>query len=299
MSHDARDVPSSRLTRLERGPVSFDISDSGPIDGPVVVLLHGFPGSRRTWDAVSPLLEAAGARVVSLDQRGYSPGARPRRRRSYRAADVTADALALLDAIGAGRVHLVGHDWGGFVAWRLAALAPERLSGVTVLSTPHPRALVRSLFSSGQGARSLYMAVFQLPVVPETLLLPRLARLLIASGLPTAVAAEYERFLSAPGALRGALNWYRGMWLPDRRSRRASRQPVGTAVTYVWGNRDQALGRRAAELTRRYVGGRYRFVELDEGHWLPELAAESVAREVVTDLRRHPPYGGTGTSATP
>lgn len=279
-------MPPSRLTRYERGRLSFGVSDSGPIDGPVAVLLHGFPGSRRTWDAVTPLLEAASVRVVAVDQRGYSPGARPRRRRSYRAADVTADALALLDALDARRVHLVGHDWGGFVAWRLAAMAPERFSGVTVLSTPHPRALVRSLFSSGQAARSLYMALFQLPVVPEALLRPRLARLLVASGLPVAVAHEYERFLSVPSALRGALNWYRGMWLPDRRSRRSSREPVRTPVTYLWGNRDQALGRRAAELTRRYAGDEYRFVELDEGHWLPELAAESVAREVLADLQR-------------
>jgi pimeloyl-ACP methyl ester carboxylesterase len=288
-------MPPSRLTRLRRGPLSFDVSDSGPIDGPVVVLLHGFPGSRRTWDAVTPMLEAAGARVVAMDQRGYSPGARPRRRRSYRSADITGDALALLDALEVDRVHLVGHDWGGFVAWRLAAIAPRRLSGVTVLSTPHPRALVRSVFSSGQAARSLYMALFQLPVVPEALLRSRLARLLVASGLPSVAAEEYERFLSAPGALRGALNWYRGMWLPDRRSRRASRERIGVAVTYVWGGRDQALGRRAAELTRRYAGDGYRFVELDEGHWLPECAAESIAREVIADVKRGSPLDGAAT----
>jgi pimeloyl-ACP methyl ester carboxylesterase len=295
-------MPPSRLARLVRGPLSFDVSDSGPIDGPVVVLLHGFPGSRRTWDAVTPMLEATGARVVAMDQRGYSPDARPRRRHSYRAADITGDALALLDALDAlevDRVHLVGHDWGGFVAWRLAAIAPQRFSGVTVLSTPHPRALLRSMFSSGQAARSLYMAAFQLPVVPEAALRPWLARLLVASGLPPVVAEEYERFLSTPGALRGALNWYRGMWLPDRRSRRAPREPVGVAVTYVWGSRDQALGRRAAELTRRYAGDGYRFVELDEGHWLPELAAESVSREVIADLRRPSPSGGTEASGRP
>jgi pimeloyl-ACP methyl ester carboxylesterase len=274
----------SRLTAFRRGPFVFDVSDSGPIDGPVVVLLHGFPGSRRTWDALTPLLEDGGARVFSLDQRGYSPRARPVHRRSYRAAAVTGDVLALLDDLQVDRAHLVGHDWGGFVAWRLAAVAPHRLHSVTVLSTPHPRALVRSLFSSAQAVRSLYIAFFQLPALPEALLLPRLARLLVASGLPSAMAREYHRFLSAPGALRGALNWYRGMWLPDRRSRRASRQPVAVDATYVWGNGDQALGRRSAELTRRYVGASYRFVELDEGHWLPELAADAVAWQVLARI---------------
>jgi pimeloyl-ACP methyl ester carboxylesterase len=192
-----------RLSGFRRGRLSFDVSDSGPLDGPVVLLLHGFPGSRRTWDAVTLLLEAGGARVVAFDQRGYSPGARPRHRRSYRAAALAEDALALVDALDADRVHVVGHDWGGFLAWRLASVAPHRLRSVTVLSTPHPRALTRSLLSSRQAVRSLYMGFFQLPGLPEALLRPRLARLLVASGLPGAVAREYERFLSTPGALRG------------------------------------------------------------------------------------------------
>jgi pimeloyl-ACP methyl ester carboxylesterase len=249
----------------------------------MVILLHGFPGSRRTWDDVAPLLEVAGARVIAFDQRGYSPGARPRRRRDYRADDVTADVLALLDALGVPRAHVVGHDWGGFVAWRLAAVAPDRLPGMTVLSTPHPTAMIRSMLSSDQALRSLYIGFFQLPRLPEALLRPRLARMLRRSGLSPAYAEEYQRFLAAPGALRAALHWYRGMWLPDRRGRRA-RAHVRVPTTYVWGNGDPALGRRAAELTRRYVEGPYRFVELDENHWLPERAAPTIAREILTAL---------------
>lgn len=272
---------TSRVTTFSRGDLVFDVSDTGATDGPVIILLHGFPGSRRTWDAVTPLLEAGGARVVAFDQRGYSPGARPRRRRDYRAVDVCGDVLALIDTLGAERVHLCGHDWGGFVAWRMAHVAPERLDGMTVLSTPHPRALRRSLVSSAQAVRSAYIAFFQLPRIPEAVLRPRLARLLIRSGLPVAPARDYQRFLSAPQAIRGALHWYRGMWLPDRRDRDRVRGAVTVETTYVWGNRDQALGRRAAELTRRYVRGRYRFVELDENHWLPERAPDRVAAEVL------------------
>ncbi len=278
-------MPSTRLHDFRRGSLRFDVSDTGPIDGPVIVLLHGFPGSRRTWDAVAPLLAEAGARVVSFDQRGYSPGARPRRRRDYRAVDVVGDVTALLDALEIERVHLVGHDWGGFVAWRMAAASPHRLNGVTVLSTPHPRAMLRSLLSSAQGVRSLYMGFFQLPWVPEAVLRPRLARLLVASGLPADAAREYQRFLSGRRALRGALNWYRGMWLPDRRRAKAPTDSIGVDTTYIWGNGDQALGRRAAELTGRHVDAGYRFVELDENHWLPERAAARVAREVITALR--------------
>lgn len=277
-------MPSPRLHAFSRGSLRFDVSDSGPLDGPIVILLHGFPGSRRTWDDVSPLLEEAGARVIAFDQRGYSPGARPRRRRDYRAVDVTADVLALLDALGVARAHVVGHDWGGFVTWRLAAVAPDRLSGMTVLSTPHPTAMIRSMFSSDQALRSLYIGFFQLPWLPEAVLRPRLARMLRRFGLSPAYAAKYQRFLAAPEALRAALHWYRGMWLPDRRGRHAARAHVRVPTTYVWGNGDPALGRRAAELTRRYVEGPYRFVELDEHHWLPEHAAPAIAREILAAL---------------
>src|SRR4051794_155193 len=98
-------MANERLHAFRRAELVFDVSDSGPIDGPVVVLLHGFPGSRRTWDRVTPLLTAAGVRVVAFDQRGYSSGARPRRRRDYRAPDVCGDVIALLDDLNVDRVH--------------------------------------------------------------------------------------------------------------------------------------------------------------------------------------------------
>jgi pimeloyl-ACP methyl ester carboxylesterase len=279
-------VTPERLSSFRRNGWHFDVSDSGPSDGIPVVLLHGFPGSRRTWREVIPVLNASGLRTIAFDQRGYSPGARPDRRRDYRAAEVTADVLALLTASGLDRVHLAGHDWGGFVAWRFAAATPERLTGITVLSTPHPAAMLRSMLSSGQIARSAYIGFFQLPWLPEFALRGRLARLLAGSDLPEPIAEDYARFLSTPTALTSALNWYRGMWLPDRRSRPFARAPISVPTTYVWGRYDQALGRRAAELTRDYVHGEYRFVELDENHWLPERAPVRVAEEILAGVNR-------------
>ena len=271
-----------RIEAHTRGRLTFDVTDTGPLDGPVVLLLHGFPANRAAWHAVSAHLNAAGIRTLAPDQRGYSPGAAPLRRRDYRAALVLDDAISLIGALGGRRVHVVGHDWGGFVAWGLRDAAPELLGGVTVLSTPHPRAMLRSALSSAQLLRSAYIGFFQLPVVPERVLLPRLARLLRASGLPGDTADDYARFMARPTRLRTALNWYRGMWLPPRRAAEAVASVPPT--TYVWGNRDQALGRRAAELTGRYAGGDYRFVEIDADHWLPETRAQLVAGQILDDL---------------
>jgi pimeloyl-ACP methyl ester carboxylesterase len=272
-------VTPRRINTYSRDGLTFDVTDTGPVEGPVVVLLHGFPANRGCWAEVAAILNAAGVRTVAPDQRGYSSGASPSRRRDYRAALVTSDAIALIGALGSRPVHLVGHDWGGFVAWQLRATAPELLTRVTVLSTPHPAAMGRSMASSAQLLRSAYIGFFQLPVVPERLLAPRLSALLRSSGLPSGFADDYARFLSRPGALRSALNWYRGMWLPPRD--RAAVAASATPTTYVWGGRDPFLGRRAAELTARYARARYRFVEVDGDHWLPEKLPERVAAEIL------------------
>jgi pimeloyl-ACP methyl ester carboxylesterase len=272
-------------TRVEshtRSRMTFDVTDTGPLDGPVVLLLHGFPANRASWAGVCAILNAAGVRTIAPDQRGYSPGAAPLRRRDYRADLILDDAISLIGRLGGRKVHVVGHDWGGFVAWGLRDAATELLSGVTVLSTPHPRAMLRSLLSSAQLLRSAYIGFFQLPVVPERVLRPRLTRLLRASGLPDSTADDYARFMARGTRLRTALNWYRGMWLPPRRAAAAASSAPPT--TYIWGARDQALGRRAAMLTARYAGGDYRFVEIDADHWLPETRARFVAGQILDDL---------------
>ncbi|MCU1425308.1 MAG: alpha/beta hydrolase [Microbacteriaceae bacterium] len=279
-------MSSERIHGFSRAGLTFEVTDEGPLDGPVVVLLHGFPAHRGAWRLVTPFLTAAGIRTLAPNQRGYSPGAAPLERSRYRGNAIALDVLALLDAAGVRRAHVVGHDWGGFVAWRLASRAPGRLSGVTVLSTPHPSALLPSSAGPGQLVRLSYMGFFQLPCLPEAVLRPALSGLLMRSGLPHPFAEDYATFMSTGTTLRCALNWYRGMWLPSARTTRIGAALVPT--TYVWGSRDQALGRRAAEGTADHVDAPYRFVELDENHWLPERAPERVAAEIIRGAVRSP-----------
>jgi pimeloyl-ACP methyl ester carboxylesterase len=271
-----------RIQSCSRAGLTFDVSDAGPLEAPAVVLLHGFPANRRGFDDVAALLNTAGLRTLALDQRGYSDRARPRRRRDYRAVELQRDVLSMMDAAGVERAHLVGHDWGGAIAWMLGLSAPERLTGLTVLSTPHPAALTRSLVTSSQVLRSFYMLVFQLPWLPELFLRRRLARLLTRMGLNSSSAAAYGKFMSKRGRLTGGLNWYRGIGLPGRRV--SGDRMVRVPTTYIWGNGDQALGRRAAELTGSFVTAPYRFLELDENHWLPENVPEVIAREIIADI---------------
>lgn len=268
---------AARLESFDRDGLRFDVVDQGPLTGPAIVLLHGFPQDSSCWRDVTPLLTAAGCRTLAPDQRGYSPQARPHGRNAYRQRELVDDVIGLLDAADIERVHLIGHDWGGFVAWGVAATHPDRVAAMTVLSTPHPAAFVNSMLH-GQALRSWYMAAVQLPVLPEMLLRPgsRVWQSL-QQGLGSEAADAYKQRLSEPGAATAALNWYRA--LPaDLRQPSVRVGSIEVPTQYVWGEKDPFLGRQAAERTAAYVRGPYRFRPLPRaGHWLPERNARQVA----------------------
>jgi pimeloyl-ACP methyl ester carboxylesterase len=284
----------TRLRTYQRDGLVFDVRDAGPEDGDVVVLLHGFPQDASAWDLVVPRLHAAGLRTLAPDQRGYSPGARPSGRSAYRLREIVADTIALLDAAGVERAHLVGHDWGGAVVWSATERHPERFASAVSLATPHPAAVGYALTHSLQSLQSWYIGLFQLPVVPELVVSPGLESMLRSTGLPADKAAHYAQRMREPGALTGALGWYRALGveilqgLPRMVASRSgpSDRPSGGPgwrgpTTYVWARHDVALGRTAAERTGRFVRGDYRFIELDASHWLPETRPVEVADAVL------------------
>ena len=203
------------MDHCTRDGLVFDVRDDGPASGEAVVLLHGWPQDHTAWQRVTPLLHAAGLRTLAPDQRGYSRGARPSRPTAYGMRELVADVVALLDQAGVDRAHLVGHDWGGSVAWAVAERHPERLRSLTVLSTPHHRAMAWAVRHGDQGLRSLYTVAFQLPVLPELVLHAGLPLVLRRSGLPAEDVHRYAARFREPGAATAGLNWYRA--LPLRR----------------------------------------------------------------------------------
>ena len=272
----------TRITSFTRQGLTFDVLDQGPEDGPVVLLLHGFPQDARGWDDVAARLNAQGLRTLAMDQRGYSPGARPTELAAYRREELSGDALALADEAGAERFHLVGHDWGGVLAWDIALRAPQRVTSLTVLSTPHPTALGHALKTPDQLKKSWYIGMFQIPAVPERLLAGRVGTLTRRAGIPEEAAERYERRFATADDLRGPINWYRAMLRKDGvTGKNAGNGIITMPTTFLWGNRDPALGRTAAEETQVYVHAPYEFIELDAGHWLPEREAPAVAEATV------------------
>lgn len=280
------------MHQFRRGELVFDVRDVGPADGPVVVLLHGFPQSNSSWDAVIDRLTAEGYRCLAPNQRGYSRGARPPRRRDYRTSELVDDVEALIDASGAQRVHLVGHDWGATVAWAVAAELPSRLASVSPISVPHPAAFVKAIVTSKQALASWYIALFQLPRIPERLLLrrngvsSRLQTFLERGGLTPDAAARDAQAMAEPGALTAALNWYRA--IPLSGGGRIG-QKITVPTMYVWSDNDAALLDKAAKASGRYVSADYRFETLGGvSHWIPEERPDTVAELLLDWFRLHP-----------
>lgn len=269
------------------GPLTFTAHGAGPPDGRLVLLLHGFPQSSFMWRNQMAALAAAGHRAVAFDQRGYSPGARPEGAEHYRMEHLVSDVVAVADQLGGHRFDLVGHDWGGAVAWQFAGRYGSRLRSLTVVSTPHPKAFTSSLRDddADQSTRSGYMEFFQQPDVPEQMFLSDdaagLRGLFAASGLAESDADEYVRVLCEPYAMTAALNWYRSASIGDVQSM----GPVKVPTMYVWSTNDVALGREAAEATADHVEGPYRF-EVLEGvsHWIAEEAPDTLNQLLLEHL---------------
>jgi pimeloyl-ACP methyl ester carboxylesterase len=262
--------------------LTFDADAAGPVDGEVVLLLHGFPQTSSMWMSQLDALAGAGYRAVAPVQRGYSARARPQEVERYGIDHLTSDVLAIADRLGAERFHLVGHDWGAVVAWHVAGGSPERVRTLTAISVPHPMAFALALGApdGDQRDRSSYISFFRQVGTAEDLLLGGgLAALLRGSGYPLDPAEIVER-MSEPGALTAALNWYRAMSV-----QLAAVGQITVPTLYVWSTGEVAIGRAAAEATAAYVDARYRFVVLDGvSHWIPEEVPDTLNRLLLEHL---------------
>jgi len=273
-----------RAYHVTIGGYEFDATEQGPQSGPPVVLLHGFPQTAACWQATAALLAADGLRTIALDQRGYSPGARPDDVAAYHVDHLVSDVIGLLDALHLPTAHLVGHDWGAIVAWHAAVAHPDRFRTLTAVSVPHPRGLYQVLADNGpdgeeQRQRSSYIQLFRTEGKAEDVLLANSARALhdVFSPLPeTAILPHYAALNQRP-ALTAALNWYRA--IDPKASAALPDAPIPT--TYVWSTDDLAIGRAAADSCAGCVSAPFRFVALDGiSHWIPDQAPQDLARAV-------------------
>ena len=270
--------------------LAFTADVAGPADADLVLLLHGFPQTRHAWRAELRALAAAGYRACAPDQRGYSAGARPEGIDAYRIELLVADALAIAGALGAARFHLVGHDWGGQLAWILTARSPERVRTLSVLSRPHPAAFARAMSGDpAQATRSKHHRGFLRAEATDEMLADGAARLRAALRNQSVPETDVDAYLATLGerdALDAALHWYRAAGSSGLTA--ADVPPVSVPTLYVWGNADATVGRPAAEGTREFVKAPYRFVEVPGvGHFVTDQAPAVFPPLLLEHLRTH------------
>ncbi|MUL40517.1 alpha/beta hydrolase [Streptomonospora sp. PA3] len=279
-------APETQALTLRRGDLEFDALAAGPADGPLVLFLHGFPEFATCWRRHLVAAARAGYRAVAVDQRGYSPGARPLDEADYTMPELVADVATFADGLGAERFHLVGHDWGGAVAWEAAARHADRVASLAVLSTPHPAALSAALSSSPEQREAMsYFRLFQTPGAAEEALLDNGAAGLVGAfqgRVPEDLVEDNVRRLSQAGALTAALNWYRALRLE---SGSPGAPAVGAPTLYVWGSEDMSFTAGPARATGDWVAAPYRYIELEGfSHWLPEEAPEETIPPLLDHL---------------
>jgi pimeloyl-ACP methyl ester carboxylesterase len=262
---------------------------AGPHDGPLVLLLHGFPEGWYGWRAQLGALAAAGYRVVAPDGRGYGRSAKPTGARAYGLDHLAGDVVGIIAALGRDQAALVEHDWGAIVAWTVAARHPSWVTRLAILNVPHPATLGAFLRAHpSQWLRSWYIAFFQLPWLPEATLRANdwatLARSLTGTSRPgtftDADLARYRATWAAPGALTAMINWYRAL---VRFGRTSATPRVAVPTLILWGSHDQFLDRRLATASLDWCADG-RLIELDASHWVQHEEAARVNAELAAWL---------------
>lgn len=282
-----------RHQHLRANGISLHVVEAGPVNGPLVMLLHGFPEFWYGWRHQIDALAATGYRVLAPDQRGYNLSDKPKGIRAYHLDALADDVVGLIDAAGREKAFLVGHDWGGVAAWWTAVKYPQRIERLAALNCPHPLVMRRHLLHNRrQRRKSWYIFFFQLPFLPEW----RIRRNNWWVGMRTLQATSrpgtfsdadielYRQAWSQPGAITAMLNWYRAAL--RRKLKRVTSPRITIPVLLIWGTRDRFLGRELAQASIDLCdNGKSVFIETAT-HWLQHEEPERV-NELLLKFMEH------------
>jgi pimeloyl-ACP methyl ester carboxylesterase len=273
-----------RYEMIQTRGLKFEVATAGTGDR-LALLLHGFPESAYSYRFQVPLLTRLGYRVWAPNLRGYGRSDKPKGRRAYALDRLEQDVTDLIEASGARSVLLVGHDWGGAVAWSYASYGERPIERLVVMNCPHPVCMQRGLLTPAQIKRSWYMFFFQLPWLPERFLRAD-DYAFIRRGLRgwavnkqnfgPADLDEFCATASRPGALTAMINYYRAMPFSVALGRERGLRKIRVPTLLIWGEQDQALGRELTVGTERFVEDLELAFVPDASHWVQQDAPEAV-----------------------
>lgn len=282
-------------TYIETNGIKLHVVQQGPEEGQLVILLHGFPEFWYGWSNQMSYLAAKGFRVWAPDQRGYNLSDKPKKVSDYRMDQLSADVASLIKASGKEKVILVGHDWGGIVAWRVAREYPELLHKLIILNAPHELAMSKQLLQHPlQILKSSYIAFFQLRGIPEKIFgmsnWKAVEKALVSSSRKGTFSEEelqnYRTAWSQPGAMRSMINWYRALVANYTSSDVPSRVTVPTFL--IWGAKDQFLGSELASKSLEFCENGRGVLLGEATHWVHHEEPERVNQLILDFIDQEP-----------
>jgi epoxide hydrolase 4 len=261
-------------------------------EGPLIVLLHGFPEFWYSWRFQIPFLAGHGYTVVAPDLRGYNDTDKPRK--GYDIPTLLRDIEGLIKGLGQQKAVIVGHDWGGALAWSFAINYPAMTERLIVMNAPHPAAMIREMRTIKQLRKSWYIFAFQLPWLPEYLLgrnhAYEIGRMLRGAAFqkkafPVEEMAKYQEAMSRPGAIKAALSYYRQLFRLPSVSLNRSDTLISAPTLLIWGEQDIALGIELTTGLERWVND----IEIkripDSGHWVQQEQPDKVNQYMLEFLQ--------------
>lgn len=280
------------MRTIQAGGIDLHLAEAGPEDGPLVILLHGFPEFWFEWRELIGPLAKAGFRVVAPDQRGYNLSAKPKGVDAYRLDLLADDIFALALALGRERFCVIGHDWGASVAWWMATRRPAPIEKLAILNAPHPAVWLQSMRADPeQRKKSRYVQALRTPLIPELLVRAAgykgLAEAFQSASRPEAygpdIMAHYQRAWRRPGALTATLNWYRALFRQDLPV--PARGSLTPRTLVLWGDKDAFAEPRLAEASAALCADARVVHFPNASHWLPHDEPEAVERELLAFLK--------------
>lgn len=296
MGYSSDDEHEFSFLRVRANQLDFTVATAGSGDR-LVLCLHGFPESSLSWRHQMAPLAHVGYRVWAPDLRGYGGTTRPDGLDAYRLEALMEDVAALIEASNTSRVILIGHDWGGIIAWYYAMRRPNQLDALIILNAPHPACFEREIRHWRQLRRSWYMAVFQIPRLPEAVLAAGQAyligaifeRMRVSSAyLPHDLVRQYRQQACEPGALTAMLNYYRAAILGGgaARQRLLGYPAIDLPTLAIWGLRDRALAKQNLDGLDGFVTD-LTVVTLEQaGHFVHQDEPQRVTDEILGWLHR-------------
>jgi pimeloyl-ACP methyl ester carboxylesterase len=268
----------------------------------LIVLLHGFPEFWYSWRHQIPFLAEHGYTVVAPDLRGYNDTDKPRK--GYDIPTLLRDIEGLIKGLGQQKAVIVGHDWGGVLAWAFATNYPEMTERLIVMNAPHPAAMMREMRTFKQLRKSWYVFAFQIPWLPEYLLgrnhANEIGRMLRGaavekSAFPREETAKYQEAMSKPGAIKAALSYYRQLFRRLPFSFRCYEVRISAPTLLIWGEQDIALGIELTTGLERWVKDIQIKRIPDSGHWVQQEQPDKVNLYILEFLQTQRPQGYTST----